>query len=59
MAKGSKTKKQKQAHKHDHAIPQDILKEEFGTELGDPNAIKAFENAIESKNKSTNKKEKC
>lgn len=57
MAKGSKKKKQQQAHKSDHAISEDILKEEFGTEFGDPNAIKAFEHAIESKNKQ--KSEKC
>lgn len=56
MDKGTKKKKQKQAHKKDHAIPENRLKEEFGPEFGDPNAAKAFEGAIESKNKSKNKK---
>ncbi|WP_223700588.1 hypothetical protein [Sutcliffiella deserti] len=58
MDKSSSKKKQKQAHKHSHAIPEQILKEEFGPELGDPNAMKAFEGAIEAKNKASNKK-KC
>ncbi|QFT88503.1 hypothetical protein FIU87_07600 [Bacillus sp. THAF10] len=51
-------KKQKQAHKEEHAISQDSLNEEFGPEFGDPNAAKAFENAIEAKTQK-NKKEKC
>lgn len=56
MHKGDKKKKQMQAQKKDHAIPENRLKEEFGPELGDPNAAKAFEAAIESNNKSKNKK---
>jgi hypothetical protein len=49
MDKVAKKKKQTQAHKN-------RLKEEFGPEFGDPNAAKAFEGAIESRNKSKNKK---
>lgn len=54
MNKKAKERKQKQAHKPQHAVPENILKEEFGPELGDMNAAKAFEGAIASKNK-----EKC
>ncbi|WP_404449496.1 hypothetical protein LG307_07545 [Sutcliffiella horikoshii] len=51
-------KKQKQANSSEHAISRDSLNEEFGPEFGDPNAAKAFENAIESKNQK-NKKKNC
>ncbi|MGD6872424.1 hypothetical protein ACQCU1_09520 [Sutcliffiella horikoshii] len=54
----AKKKKQKQAHSSEHAISQDSLNEEFGPEFGDPNAAKAFENAIESNN-NKNKKKNC
>jgi hypothetical protein len=55
----SKKKKQKQAHKEEHAISRDSLDEEFGPEFGDPNAAKAFENAIEANNKKNKKNKKC
>ncbi|MDX5476278.1 MAG: hypothetical protein LPK00_12150 [Bacillaceae bacterium] len=55
MNKKAKERKQKQAHKPQHAVPENILKEEFGPELGDMNTAKAFEGAIASKKN----KEKC
>ncbi|MED4015021.1 hypothetical protein ACWE42_22840 [Sutcliffiella cohnii] len=55
MEKKAIKRKKKQAHKKDHAIDKDILMEEFGPEFGDMNAIKAYENAIES----NSKKGKC
>lgn len=38
-----------------HKMSKDLLKEEFGTELGNFNAVKAFEGDIESKSKNQNK----
>ncbi|WP_176483745.1 MULTISPECIES: hypothetical protein [Bacillus] len=55
MHKKAKERKQKQAHKPQHGVPENILKEEFGPELGDMNAAKAFEGAIASKKN----KKKC
>ncbi|MFZ3589574.1 hypothetical protein ACOI1C_09880 [Bacillus sp. DJP31] len=40
---------------NNHTISKDLLKEEFGTELGDYNANKAFELVSEAKSKSKKK----
>lgn len=41
--------RKKHAGDKNHKMSKDLLKEEFGPELGDYNAFKAFEGAIESK----------
>jgi hypothetical protein len=46
--------RKKHAGDTNHKMSKDLLKEEFGTELGDFNASKAYEGAIEAK---TNKKQ--
>ncbi len=43
---------------NNHTITKDLLKEEFGTELGDYNSNKAFELISEAKSKSKSKSKK-
>ncbi|MCA1031263.1 hypothetical protein LCL95_09525 [Bacillus timonensis] len=38
-----KVKRKKHAGDNNHKMSKDLLKEEFGTELGDQNASKAYE----------------
>lgn len=48
-------KRKQHAGDKNHKMSKDLLKEEFGTELGNINAVKAYEGAIASKCKQNNK----
>jgi O-methyltransferase involved in polyketide biosynthesis len=56
VTKHKKRKKQVGAHKQ--SVSKDLLKEEFGTELGDYNSAKAFELIAEGKSKKNDGKQK-
>ena len=49
------TRKQHAGEKN-HVMSKDLLKEEFGHELGDPNASKAYELLADTNRKNKNEK---
>jgi O-methyltransferase involved in polyketide biosynthesis len=53
-----RVKRKKQAGAHNQTVSKDLLKEEFGSELGDYNATKAFELIAEGKSKKDHEKKK-
>lgn len=51
-----KHKKSKDMQNHKKPMPQDLLQEEFGHELGDVNAAKIYDAAEGNKNRDNKKK---
>ncbi|MDX8360469.1 hypothetical protein ACSVDA_09355 [Cytobacillus sp. Hm23] len=52
---GKRMQKKQHAGDQNHKMSKDLLREEFGGELGDYNAMKPYEGALESKNKNCDK----